>query len=217
MAKKAGRKQLSEAQKAELNNQEMRKFLMGKPVHCDARDQRIAPEVCEKVQSTAGCEKSDCQFWDSKLNSKAAGKPKSKSSKPRKASYQTLIRAVFTDKGKATLDELVAVTGADRKNTSVGVSILRNPKRMKNPMKIAYHYPTKTYFNLDHDNGQKWLDEAEAKHAKEKKAAAKAKRDAKKAEEKKAETKPAAKPAAKKSTAKKPAARKTTKKTAAKK
>jgi hypothetical protein len=177
--KTAKKRQLTEAQIAETNRKEMENFLKGKPVHCQSRDQRLDPKVCENVQKTAGCSELDCQFYDTSLAAKATGKPKSKSSKPRKASYQTLMRAVFDDKGFATLDELVKVTGADAKNTSVGVSILRNPKRVKFPMKIAYHRPSKTYFNLDHTIGASEYIKAEESHELQKRADAKAKREAK--------------------------------------
>jgi hypothetical protein len=216
--KTAKKRQLTEAQIAETNRKEMENFLKGKPVHCQSRDQRLDPKVCENVQKTAGCSELDCQFYDTSLAAKATGKPKSKSSKPRKASYQTLMRAVFDDKGFATLDELVKVTGADAKNTSVGVSILRNPKRVKFPMKIAYHRPSKTYFNLDHTIGASEYIKAEESHELQKRADAKAKREAKKAEEaKKTETPETEKAAPKKTAPKKTAPKKTTKKTTTKK
>jgi len=62
-----------------------------------------------------------------------------------KVSYQTILRDLFTKKKKVTKDAIMKALGCDSKNAAVAVSILRNPKRTKEPMKIQYDRKTETY------------------------------------------------------------------------
>jgi hypothetical protein len=140
----------------------------GKSFWCAQREQQVQGlKICEKIQKTQGCKcgpftkknLTGCPFWDAKLNSKAEGKKSAKSGSG-KASYQTIMRAYFLETGFATIQTLVDLINshpsrekvarkADAKNTSVGISILRNSKRVKNPLNISYSKKTKLYYCLD--------------------------------------------------------------------
>ena len=141
----------------------------GKPFWCGQREQQIAgTAICDKIQSTQGCKMgmfspenlTGCCFWQAELNSKATGKKSKKSGGSGKFSYQTIMRAYFLEHGQATIQQLVdcindhpsrqgVARKADEKNTSVGVSILRNPKRIKNPLTISYSKKSKLYYCYD--------------------------------------------------------------------
>jgi hypothetical protein len=74
---------------------------------------------------------------------------KTKTTKVKKPSYQTVIKDTLkAAKGIATRAELMAATGADTRNLSVAVSILKNGKRTKEPMKIEYVRKTQTFYQL---------------------------------------------------------------------
>lgn len=82
---------------------------------------------------------------------KAPKEPKA----PRGPSYHDKIRAYFKDHDTATVDEIVAVTGADERNAKVAMGIIQNAKRVHNPMTFDYHRATKTYYLLDDGFGRK--------------------------------------------------------------
>jgi hypothetical protein len=79
-----------------------------------------------------------------------AGKPvPKKEKKPRGPSYQTkIIECMNTNKGVASREQLMAATGADARNLSVAVSILKNGKRTKQPLDIRYVRSTGTFYAL---------------------------------------------------------------------
>jgi hypothetical protein len=200
----------------------------GKPFWCDQREQMVTSDkICEKIQSTQGCKagkyspdhQTGCPLWEAKLSAKATSKPKSKGKGSGKASYQTIMTAIFLDKGFESLDNLVKTINnhpsrqnveraADAKNVSVGISILKNPNRVKAPLTIDFSRKLKLYFCLDVDGMRTKMAEMEKEYdakAKEKKAAEK-KTEEKKTEEKKTEEK---KSTPKKTTPKKTAPKKT--------
>ena len=72
-----------------------------------------------------------------------------KTKTPRPDSYQTKIRkAMAAHNGVISQDVLCSEVGADKKNLAVSVSIIRNPDRTKEPMKIAYSRKHKTFYDL---------------------------------------------------------------------
>ena len=182
--------------------------LEGNSHWCDLREQLISPPVCKKVQSSAGCtigpcNKSTlagCPVWKSELNAKSAATPKKKKAGgTARNSYQTIMAQVFMADGFATLDHLVETINADptrqgvkrpadHKNVSVGISILRNPTRVANPLRIEHSRITKLYYYLDSETGKEKYESDMVQVEADKKA----KKAAKK------EDKPADKPAEKK-------------------
>ncbi len=143
----------------------LEKHFGGKSHWCIQKESQIQPKVCDKFQSTAGCptgpaKKSDqtgCACWVEALNMKATKKSKKKSGGPVKESYQTIISKYLFENGVARIEDLVEAINsnptrsevkrlADAKNTSVGVSILRNPTRTKNPLNIKYSRISKIYY-----------------------------------------------------------------------
>lgn len=65
-------------------------------------------------------------------------------------SYQDKIKAAMVaNKHVISRDDLMAATGADSKNLSVAVSILRNAARTKEPMNVMYIRTIAMYFNVD--------------------------------------------------------------------
>lgn len=78
-----------------------------------------------------------------------------KAPKEKKLSYHDEIRAHFKDHDTATVDEIMAITGADKRNAKVAMNIICNPKRVKNPMAFAYVKSTQTYYLLDDGFGRK--------------------------------------------------------------
>lgn len=205
----------------EINRKILELNMQGKSHWCQNREQRIQPKVCEKVQSSAGCPNTNCPVWEAELNAKATKKPRTnKKGGPTKNSYQTIMSAYFYENGVATLDQLVEAINsdptrkdvkriADYKNVSVGISILKNATRVKNPLRIEYSRITKLYYFLDHEGAATQYKEDMVRIEEEKKAKRKAAAEAKKAEEatgdKKAEKK---KPAPKKKNTKKAKAKK---------
>ena len=169
-------------EKAELFRKINEAEIKGQPFWCFTREQRIDGAVCKKVQSTAGCPAGadNCPLWDSKANLKAEQKPgEPKKNKSGKLSYQVIMKAYFLRVGSATLKELVDLINyhpsrkgverqADNKNVSVGVSILKNPKRMKNPLTIDFSRKTKTYYCLDVKGMKKMLTQDESDYNKAK-------------------------------------------------
>jgi hypothetical protein len=191
-----------EAQKKfELNATKISELnLKGKSHWCDQKEQQIAPAICTKFQKTAGCQigpinkesRTGCPCWNSELNAKATGKPRKKSSGPTKNSYQTIMAKIFYSDGFSTLDNLVEKINsdptrsdvkrlADNKNVSVGISILKNASRVKNPLRIEYSRVTKLYYYLDNEIGKEKYESDMVKVESDKKA-----KRAKKAAEKKA-------------------------------
>jgi hypothetical protein len=137
-------------------------MLKGESFYCESREQQILEPICVKVQGTAGCKATDCCLWDAKLNLKAETQPgtKKKSKGSGKLSYQAIMKAHFIETGFATLPALVDLINdhpsrksveraADLKNVSVGISILKNSKRVKNPLRIDFSRKTKLYYYLD--------------------------------------------------------------------
>jgi hypothetical protein len=111
-------------------------------------------------------------------------KVKDDKKEPKKPSYQTVIKQMMNDnKGVVTRDALLKATGADSKNLSVAVSILKNPDRIKEPMNVVYLRGNTTFYNLDNAAGKKAYDAAlkmlEDQKAATKKAQAAEKKDAK--------------------------------------
>ena len=104
--------------------------------------------------------------------------------KEKKPSYQDKIRAAMTaGKGIVSREVLMEATGADSKNLSVAVSILKNPARQKEPMLVQYIRKLGTYFCMDMPEGAKAHAEAlqkmvneETKAKSDKAAEAKAKK-----------------------------------------
>lgn len=204
------------AEKKETDRKILELNMQGKNHWCENREQQIAPAVCEKVQSSAGCPNTDCPVWEAELNGKATKKPRTnKKGGPTKSSYQTIMSAYFFENGVATLDQLVKAINsdptrkdvkrfADHKNVSVGISILKNATRVKNPLRIEYSRITELYYFLDHKAAAEQYKTDMARIEEEKKAKRKAAAEAKKAEkatgDKKAEKK---KPAPKKKNTKK--------------
>ena len=109
-----------------------------------------------------------------------------KDAKPKKPSYQTIIMDTLAKgKGVATREALMKATGADSRNLSVAVSILKNGKRTKEPADIRYLRGNKTFYLFPMAEkaataAAEALDAAKKKAAADKKAAAK-KDDKKKA------------------------------------
>lgn len=214
-AREKDHKQIA-AEKKETDRKILELNMQGKNHWCENREQQIAPAVCEKVQSSAGCPNTDCPVWEAELNGKATKKPRTnKKGGPTKSSYQTIMSAYFFENGVATLDQLVKAINsdptrkdveriADHKNVSVGISILKNATRVKNPLRIEYSRITKLYYFLDHEAAAEQYKTDLARIEEEKKAKRKAAAEAKKAEkatgDKKAEKK---KPAPKKKNTKK--------------
>lgn len=75
--------------------------------------------------------------------------------KERKLSYHDKIRAHFKDHDTATVNEIMTITGADKRNAKVAMGIIQNPKRVKNPMTFGYVKSTLTYYLLDDGFGRK--------------------------------------------------------------
>ncbi len=68
---------------------------------------------------------------------------------PKKPSYQSVIvETLKANKGVASREVLMKATGADAKNLSVSVSILRNGKRTKNPVNVKYLRATQTFYMI---------------------------------------------------------------------
>lgn len=145
---------------------------------CPLKENQTALAVCRKTQGLGECNHQDCPYWQTSLQPKAGAlkkkKSRSKSATSGKLSYQTIIAAHLNETGVATLDELVnainthptrsACTPADHKNVSVGVSILCNKKRQKNPLAIQYSRITKLYYLLDSEAGKlKWDEDKDKK------------------------------------------------------
>jgi hypothetical protein len=164
---------------AEKKSEDFKKILknevLGKSFWCHTREQQIQGPVCQKMQTTAGCPAGleNCPLWDSKANLKAETKPGSKKAKSGKLSYQVIMKAHFLEFGVATLPELVDLINnhpsrknvdrkADNKNVSVGVSILKNPKRMKNPLNISFSRLTGRYYCFDLEGTRELMAEEEA-------------------------------------------------------
>jgi hypothetical protein len=55
------------------------------------------------------------------------------------------IRSLFAKQNSATDQELIDKSGFDKRNLSVAMNILKNPKRTKNPLYTFYDKMTKTY------------------------------------------------------------------------
>ena len=84
---------------------------------------------------------------------------KDEAPKEKKLSYLDKIRMFMKDnKGVALADELAAFVGADRKNLSVSISILRNEARTKDPLNIQYVRSIETYFCVDMPAGKTAMD-----------------------------------------------------------
>lgn len=82
-----------------------------------------------------------------KANAKKADKAEKKEPKEKNPSYQTIILDTLNKgKGVATREELMAATGADSRNLSVAVSILKRGKRTKEPTDIRYLRGNKTFY-----------------------------------------------------------------------
>jgi hypothetical protein len=77
-----------------------------------------------------------------------------KAPKAKKLSYHDKIRAHFKDHDTATVDEIMAITGADKRNAKVAMNIICNPKRVKNPMKFNYTKSIQLYYLLDDGFGR---------------------------------------------------------------
>lgn len=75
--------------------------------------------------------------------------------KERKLSYHDKIRAYFQENDTATVDEIMTITGADKRNAKVAMGIIQNAKRVKNPMKFDYVKSTQTYYLLADGFGRK--------------------------------------------------------------
>jgi hypothetical protein len=89
-----------------------------------------------------------------KAKDKKPAAPK-KESKPKGPSYQDKIKAAMVaNKHVISRDDLMEATGADSKNLSVAVSILKNAKRTKEPMTVMYIRKTGMYFNVDVKMGE---------------------------------------------------------------
>lgn len=126
--------------------------------YCSRKIARITQKVCHKIQSEIGkkdCvqtnpetkEDQPCEFLDEKIKLKTA---KEKKKAERKPSYQDKIKVVLNEFGWATRETLMEATGADAKNLSVAVSILKNPKRTKEPMAVDYVRGNQVYFAVGH-------------------------------------------------------------------
>ena len=144
--------------------------LSGKPHFCELKQGQIQAKVCEHTQKTAGCKigpankstQTGCSCWeqvlaDEFIKKSGGSKKKSKSSGPVKNSYQTIITRYLLTNGVAKIEDLVDEINsditrqevkrpADAKNTSVGISILRNPTRTKSPLNIQYSRITRLYY-----------------------------------------------------------------------
>jgi hypothetical protein len=108
-------------------------------------------------------------------------KAKEKAKAPKKPSYQTVIKEqMVKNKGVVTRDALLKATGADSKNLSVAISILRNPDRIKEPMNVVYLRGNTTFYDLGNADGKKAYDAA-LKMLEDKKAADKKVKNNKKA------------------------------------
>jgi hypothetical protein len=78
---------------------------------------------------------------------------------PKKPSYQSVIvETLKANKGVASREMLISATGADAKNISVSVSILRNGKRTKNAVNVQYLRSTKTFYLIP--EGEKAMEAA---------------------------------------------------------
>lgn len=75
--------------------------------------------------------------------------------KVKKPSYHDKIREHFKTNDVATLQKIMEITGADKRNARVAMSIIQNPKRVKNPMAFDYVKSSKTYYLLDDGFGRK--------------------------------------------------------------
>ena len=100
-----------------------------------------------------------------------------KEKKPRAPSYQEKLRQWFDAKGFGTKSELTEHTGADEKNLSVAVSILKNPARCKDTRDVAYLRSTQTYYCIGNEMGAEAYKKAVAVVEEEKAAKAKAKKE----------------------------------------
>ncbi len=71
-------------------------------------------------------------------------KTKSKSRRSGPSKFD-LLRSGIRRTGSVTMQELITVSGFDRKNVSVGMAILRNPSRTKDPIMNKYDRKTQTF------------------------------------------------------------------------
>jgi hypothetical protein len=88
----------------------------------------------------------------SKAEEKTIGNEKAP--KEKKLSYHDKIRTHFAKNDTATIDQIMQITGADKRNARVAMTIIQNSKRVKNPMKFAYVKSTQTYYLLDDGFGR---------------------------------------------------------------
>jgi hypothetical protein len=149
--------------------------LSGKYHFCELKQGQIHAKACDNTQKTAGCKigpankstLTGCSCWeqilaDEFIKKSGGAKKKSKSSGPVKNSYQTIITRYLLTNGVAKIENLVDEINsditrqevkrpADNKNTSVGVSILRNPTRTKIPLNIQYSRITGLYYLMTNE------------------------------------------------------------------
>ena len=103
----------------------------------DASNETSAP-IAEKPRRVSKALKN---AMTAPASHEAEQKPKT----PKKPSYQDILRQLFQDNPVRTRAEVIEALGCDEKNASVAVSILKNAKRTKEPMQVAYDRKTKTY------------------------------------------------------------------------
>jgi hypothetical protein len=138
--------------------------------------QRIITNNPQPIRKETIMPKLDAPKTEAPKKEKAPKEPKVK-----RLSYQDKIRTAMTEnKGVISRANLMEATGADAKNLAVAVSILKNPKRQKEPMVVQYIRKLETYYNMDSDAGakahaaaiQKMADDDAAAKAADKKAKA---------------------------------------------
>lgn len=90
------------------------------------------------------CPASIIQLWYECATWVAPATPK----KVRKVSYQDKIRAAFDDRQEIPRIELMEILGCDQRNVHVAVSIIRNPKRVKETMDIRFNKKTLSFVKI---------------------------------------------------------------------
>lgn len=159
--------------------------LKKKDKKADVKAPEKAPEPVEETPEATGQGESPAPAEEPKEKKKRTKKEPSEPKAERGPSYQDKIKKFLDENGGVgTKAELMEATGADSKNLSVSVSILRNGERIKEPRKVLYLRANETYYDLDNKDGREAF---EAAQSVAKDAQAQAKKEARKAKKAKKE------------------------------
>lgn len=112
----------------------------------------VTPETVMPAPTTARVDKPTRVNLDPsqiKTPESRASRSAKKEPKEKKVSKFSLLRAAFEASGPEgiTTDALAAASGFDAKNARVGMDILKNPKRTKDPLSFVYVKGMKSYFH----------------------------------------------------------------------